>query len=235
MTERENAEQAMARMGRFGKLFLDCSGCERGPMGEPSGMTPVEWATRMDPIQDADGTWWRPVQEQALQELLKKVSELERVLDAAIRDIRAACIDEAGPCSLCRYNGVDHCTHPDGPVCDDNKVVNWKWKGLDRDSQQLSGKTEGERKMNLSDTVQMMNSEDYRERFKAEYWQTRIRYEKLHRMTVQYEAGTLDFEPDCELSLLLEQKKYMGLYLNRLEVRAEVERIALEAVDGATC
>ena len=87
--------------------------------------------------------------------------------------------------------------------------------------------------MKLSDTVQMMNSADYKERFKAEYWQTKIRYDKLHRMTVKYEAGTLDFEPDCELSLLLEQKKYMGLYLNRLEVRAEVEGIGLEALkDG---
>ena len=83
--------------------------------------------------------------------------------------------------------------------------------------------------MKLSDTVQMMNSTDYKERFKAEYWQTKIRYDKLHRMTVKYEAGTLGFEPDCELSLLLEQKKYMGLYLNKLEVRAEVEGINLEA------
>jgi len=47
--------------------------------------------------------------------------------------------------------------------------------------------------MNLNDTVKMMNSANYKERFKAEYWQTKIRYEKLHRMTVKYEAGTLDF------------------------------------------
>ena len=87
--------------------------------------------------------------------------------------------------------------------------------------------------MKLSDTVQMMNSTDYKERFKAEYWQTKIRYDKLHRMTVKYEAGTLGFEPDCELSLLLEQKKYMGLYLNKLEVRAEVEGIDLEALKDA--
>lgn len=52
-------------------------------------------------------------------------------------------------------------------------------------------------------------------------------------MTVKYEAGTLDFEPDCELGLLLEQKKYMGLYLNKLEVRAEVEGIDLEAMKDA--
>ena len=87
--------------------------------------------------------------------------------------------------------------------------------------------------MNLNDTVRMMNSTDYKERFKAEYWQTKIRYEKLHRMTVKYEAGTLDFEPDCTLDLLLEQKKYMGLYLNRLEVRAAVEGIDLGEVTDA--
>ena len=87
--------------------------------------------------------------------------------------------------------------------------------------------------MNLNDTVKMMNSSDYKERFKAEYWQTKIRYEKLHRMTVKYEAGTLEFEPTCELNLLLEQKKYMGLYLNCMEVRAAVEGVDLEiAEDG---
>ena len=40
--------------------------------------------------------------------------------------------------------------------------------------------------MNLNDTVKMMNSANYKERFKAEYWQTKIRYEKLHRMTKLY-------------------------------------------------
>ena len=35
----------------------------------------------------------------------------------------------------------------------------------------------GNRKMELRDTIKFMNSEDYRERFVAEYWQTKIRYE----------------------------------------------------------
>ena len=83
--------------------------------------------------------------------------------------------------------------------------------------------------MNLNDTVEMMNSADYRERFRAEYWQTKIRYEKLHRMTVRYEAGALDFEPNCKLSLLQKQKKYMGMYLGCLELRAVIEGIDLEA------
>ena len=79
----------------------------------------------------------------------------------------------------------------------------------------------------LSFTAAWMNSDDYRERFKAEYWQTKIRYDKLHRMTVKYEAGTLDFTPTCPLNLLKEQKAAMRQYLNRLEVRAEMEGIKL--------
>lgn len=79
----------------------------------------------------------------------------------------------------------------------------------------------------LDETVNMMSSGDYKERFKAEYWQTKIRYDKLHRMTVKYEAGTLDFTPTCSLDLLRRQKANMGNYLNCLEVRAEIEGIDL--------
>lgn len=79
----------------------------------------------------------------------------------------------------------------------------------------------------LKDTVAMMNSEDYKERFRAEYFQTKIRYEKLHTMTIKYEAGTLNFTPSCSLELLNEQKRHMGNYLHCLEVRAEIEKIDL--------
>lgn len=79
----------------------------------------------------------------------------------------------------------------------------------------------------LSNTVNMMESNDYKERFKAEYWQTKIRYDKLHRMTIKYEAGTLDFTPTCSLDLLKRQKANMGNYLNCLEVRAEIEGVDL--------
>lgn len=79
----------------------------------------------------------------------------------------------------------------------------------------------------LKDTVAMMNSEDYKERFRAEYFQTKIRYEKLHAMTIKYEAGTLNFTPSCSLELLYEQKRHMGNYLHCLEVRAEIEKIDL--------
>lgn len=85
--------------------------------------------------------------------------------------------------------------------------------------------------MELKNTSAWMESDDYRKRFLAEYHQTKIRYEKLHRMCVKYEAGTLDFTPKCSIDLLKEQKKYMGLYLNRLEVRAEIEGIDLYDFD----
>lgn len=81
--------------------------------------------------------------------------------------------------------------------------------------------------MELKDTIEMMNSADYKERFRAEYHQTKIRYEKLHKMTVKYEAGTLNFTPTCSLELLKKQKSFMGQYLNCLEVRAEIEGIEL--------
>ena len=79
----------------------------------------------------------------------------------------------------------------------------------------------------LHDTVEMMNSADYKERFKAEYHQTKIRYGKLHEMCIKYEAGTLGFTPTCSLELLKEQKAAMGNYLRCLEVRAEIEGVAL--------
>lgn len=81
--------------------------------------------------------------------------------------------------------------------------------------------------MQLKDTIELMNSADYKERFKAEYLQTKIRYEKLHKMLIKYEAGTLNFEPSCSLEILKEQKGYMGNYLRMLEIRAEIEKIDL--------
>lgn len=36
--------------------------------------------------------------------------------------------------------------------------------------------------MELKDTIELMNSTDYKERFRAEYYQTKIRYDKLDKM-----------------------------------------------------
>ena len=79
----------------------------------------------------------------------------------------------------------------------------------------------------LRDTVGLMESSDYKDRFKGEYWQTKIRYDKLHKMVVKYEAKTLDFTPTTPLDILKKQLSYMGMYLYTLELRAQLEGVEL--------
>ena len=80
----------------------------------------------------------------------------------------------------------------------------------------------------LHDIIGLMCSEDYKDRFKAEYLQLKMRYNKLHRMVVKYEANKLEFKPSCDIELLKKQKAAMGNYLYCLEVRAQVEGIDLK-------
>ena len=82
--------------------------------------------------------------------------------------------------------------------------------------------------MPLKDTVDLMLSDNYKDRFRAEYYQTKERYQLLHLMIIKYEAGTLDFQPDCPLELLKRQAKAMGEYLYVLEMRAQLEEIDLK-------
>lgn len=82
--------------------------------------------------------------------------------------------------------------------------------------------------MELKDTIALMQSDDYKDRFKAEYFQTKIRYDKLHKMLIKLDAGTLDFKPTCSKIVLLEQKRYMGEYIRSLQLRAEIEGIDLD-------
>ena len=80
----------------------------------------------------------------------------------------------------------------------------------------------------LHDIIGLMCSEDYKDRFKAEYLQLKMRYNKLHNMVVKYEADKLEFKPSCNIELLKKQKAAMGNYLYYLEVRAQVEGIDLK-------
>jgi hypothetical protein len=68
---------------------------------------------------------------------------------------------------------------------------------------------------------------DWKQRMREEYWFVKNKYDKLHKMCIKYEAGTLDFVPNCDLLLLNEQKSAMGHYLHCLEVRAEIEGVDL--------
>lgn len=69
---------------------------------------------------------------------------------------------------------------------------------------------------------------DYKTRMVTEYSELKEKYNKLHRMIIKYEAGTLEFTPTTPIYLLEEQARYMGNYLRILEIRAEIENIDLE-------
>ena len=98
--------------------------------------------------------------------------------------------------------------------------------------------------MELKDTIAGMTSPDYKERFKAEYQQTKIRHTKLKALLNKWDAwrckfvadddkkltleDALGFKPSCSYEILREQQAFMGQYLHCLEVRAAIEDIDLE-------
>lgn len=81
--------------------------------------------------------------------------------------------------------------------------------------------------MKLQDTIELMNSSDFKDRFKAEYYQLKIRRDGLKKMLKKYKEGTLEFTPNCDYDLLLTQLVYMEGYMVVLETRAEIENIKL--------
>ena len=81
--------------------------------------------------------------------------------------------------------------------------------------------------MELKDTIALMESKDYKDRFKAEYFQLKIRYEKLNRMLEKWRNGELDFEPTCPYKMFEEQLNVMWKYSCVLGMRAQLEGIDL--------
>lgn len=84
----------------------------------------------------------------------------------------------------------------------------------------------------LEDSIPYMKSASYKERFRAEYWQTKIRYERLKNFCTEIEASFYSDrvpEPkhDCPYETLRSQQKAMGEYLHILELRAKMENIIL--------
>lgn len=77
--------------------------------------------------------------------------------------------------------------------------------------------------MNLEDTVQLMLSDDYTDRFKAELLQLEIRIERLNNMLSRYASNTLGFTPKCTYDELHSQYVHMIDYRNDLLHRQKVE------------
>ena len=97
----------------------------------------------------------------------------------------------------------------------------------------------------LYDTVDPMVSKDYKDRFYAEYWQLKIRYEKLKKRNTMTEAyrrvmeaknyenviprGDIKELPhDCPNEMLVAQQRIMEEYLHVMELRAVLEGIVLD-------
>lgn len=83
------------------------------------------------------------------------------------------------------------------------------------------------RQMELRDTIDMMDNANYKERFKAEYYQVGIRFQKLKAMLDKLDSGALNFSPTCPRSTYNMQIKAMADYLAVLEARAVMEGIEL--------
>ena len=81
--------------------------------------------------------------------------------------------------------------------------------------------------MQLKDTVEMMNSEDFKERFKAEYFQLLFRLNALTSMLYKWKNNKLDFEPKCSKETIENQVLFMQGYIDILRLRAQIEEIDL--------
>lgn len=74
---------------------------------------------------------------------------------------------------------------------------------------------------NLKDTIKLMVSDNWEDRLKAEYWQLKIRMERLDH-TIKLGI----FEGDMN-DTMIEQYKAMKMYLKTIEHRAELCKIKL--------
>ena len=91
--------------------------------------------------------------------------------------------------------------------------------------------------MKVSETVETITSDAYKERFRAEYYQTKERYERLKSFNNKIEAASRTSygiskrvempKHDCPEELLRDQQRAMGEYLHLLEIRAVIENIEL--------
>ena len=74
--------------------------------------------------------------------------------------------------------------------------------------------------MELKDTVQLMQSDDYKDRFRAEYQQLAIRYKKLKKMVDNWD--NLNSIPICPKSTYNMQLRAMSDYITVLAVRIQL-------------
>ena len=83
----------------------------------------------------------------------------------------------------------------------------------------------------LQETVYAMTSDNYKQRFIAEYAQVVIRANKLVDVINGYFNETLEFKLECGICLIVEQYMVMKHYIEILQKRAEIENIDLTMIE----
>lgn len=83
--------------------------------------------------------------------------------------------------------------------------------------------------MELENTINLMMSTNYKERFEAEVYQLEIRINKLKNMLKCWDRGDLDFNPICPRELYDEQLEGMMKYYSVLMNRADLEGVELSS------
>lgn len=81
----------------------------------------------------------------------------------------------------------------------------------------------------LDHTVELMKSADYKDRFKAEYYQLLIRIVKLENIVKNWH--NLSFTPTLGRDVYEAQLSSMYTYLNILAIRATVEDVEIVCVE----
>lgn len=81
--------------------------------------------------------------------------------------------------------------------------------------------------MTLKDTIPLMLSDDWKDRLKAEYWQTTIRLERLSTFLSDVETKGKPLHSKTPLSYYGAQAALMDGYLQTLRMRAYREHINL--------
>lgn len=138
----------------------------------------------------------------------------------------------ARPCTLGDYNKIREWTIPENE--DPNKegylveyadgYISWSPKETFEEAYTECGDIEYD---TLAATALGMVSNDFKERFRAEYAQIIIRRNGLAKLLVGMNIGALNFTPKCSYELLLNQFIEMDNMIIILERRAEIEHISL--------
>lgn len=81
--------------------------------------------------------------------------------------------------------------------------------------------------MDLKDTIELMQSDKYEDRLKAEFFQLLIRIRKLSDYLVDLESGAKSVRYENQKLLLATQYGFMCAYVRTLQDRADEEGIEL--------